>query len=141
MKVYQTEDGLYVGEGVADPDPVTPGEWLIPGGAVLEAPPTPPVGKRARWIGDRWKLEDVPPPPTEPVYPPPLKVVTREQLIDRMTNPELTEFLADREAWTARQREKFNSITQVVEGTPAWTLLATKLAAKFGNARALELMA
>jgi hypothetical protein len=76
-----------------------------------------------------------------PVAEPVLKVVTREALVDRLTNAELAEFMADMDTWTLRQREKFRSLTQVVEGTAAWTMLATKLAAKFGNARALELLA
>lgn len=76
-----------------------------------------------------------------PLPPLPPKVVTREQIIDRLNNEELVEFMADQEAWTLRQREKFRSLHSFVQGTPAWTLLATKLAAKFGNARALEILA
>lgn len=60
--VYQTDAaGFYVppadgNPAIADPDPMNEGEWLIPGGCVLEAPP--PIGSKqaARWTGQGWEL-------------------------------------------------------------------------------------
>lgn len=53
--VYQVDDqGLYVGRAVADPSPLEPGAWLIPGGCVTLAPPKAPVGKVCKWDGQQW---------------------------------------------------------------------------------------
>jgi hypothetical protein len=55
--VYQTDDqGFYIGETIADPDPLTPGRWLLPRGAIEVAPPKIIGAKRAQWDGFRWKL-------------------------------------------------------------------------------------
>lgn len=71
----------------------------------------------------------------------PKRTINKEQLVDRMSNEELEAFTAARDGWTLRQREKLHSLTHAVEGTPAWTLLATKLEAVFGRPRAIELLA
>lgn len=55
--VYQTdENGLYVGEAAADPDPQNSGNWLIPAGCVEAKPPAIPRGKVALWVGYKWRL-------------------------------------------------------------------------------------
>lgn len=55
--VYQTDDnGFYVGEAAADPDPQNVGNWLIPSGCVEAKPPAIPRGKQAQWAGYKWKL-------------------------------------------------------------------------------------
>ncbi len=55
--VYQTNaQGLYVGQTVADPSPLEPGVWLIPGGCVEQAPPERPEHKAAHWDGQAWQL-------------------------------------------------------------------------------------
>lgn len=57
MIVYQTDsDGVYVGLAEADPSPLEPGEWLIPGGCVTVPPPTPPTGSVAVWMGGEWSV-------------------------------------------------------------------------------------
>lgn len=57
--VYQTDGmGRYVGETAADPDPLTPGRWLIPAGAVELAPPIITGMKIPVWIGYKWKMVD-----------------------------------------------------------------------------------
>lgn len=59
--VYQTDgNGYLVGETAADPDPMRPGFWLIPGGCVEMAPPIIKGGKVAQWIGYRWKMVEKP---------------------------------------------------------------------------------
>lgn len=58
MEVYQTRDGIFIGVTEADPDPLNPGMWLIPGGCVvLPPPPFDMAAQRARWDGVRWQLE------------------------------------------------------------------------------------
>lgn len=57
--VYQTDDnGFYLGEAIADPDPLTPGRWLLPAGAVNDPPPVITGMKRAKWVGYKWRMVD-----------------------------------------------------------------------------------
>ena len=57
--VYQTNaQGLYVGQAIADPNPMESGGWLIPGGCVEQAPPERPEHKAAHWNGQTWQLVD-----------------------------------------------------------------------------------
>lgn len=57
--VYQTDaDGFYIGETAADPDPVVPGRFLIPAGAVEVAPPVITGMKIPKWAGYKWKMVD-----------------------------------------------------------------------------------
>lgn len=64
--VYQTDDqGFFTGLVAADPSPLEPGVWLIPGGAVDVEPPVLADGERARWNGAGWTVI-APPPPPEP---------------------------------------------------------------------------
>lgn len=41
MKIYHyhPQTGAYLGEGVADADPLQPGQWLLPAHATADAPP------------------------------------------------------------------------------------------------------
>jgi hypothetical protein len=66
MIVYQTDhQGFFVGPVAADPSPLEPGIWLIPGGAVEIAPPPLNDGEQARWTDSGWEIV----PPTEPEVP------------------------------------------------------------------------
>lgn len=56
-------EGYFIGITSADESPLEPGVFLIPGGAVDAAAPDIPGGKRAKWDGVGFVLEDVPPPP------------------------------------------------------------------------------
>lgn len=60
MKVaYQTApNGLYLHEVAASELALSPGEFNIPFGAYIEAPPAAPAGKVARREGERWNLVD-----------------------------------------------------------------------------------
>lgn len=59
---YQTssDTGEYLGENYADQDPLTPGEWLIPGGCYLDAPPEKVDGKAIVRTQDKlgWEYVD-----------------------------------------------------------------------------------
>jgi hypothetical protein len=62
MIVYQMNgEGKYVGQAVADPDPMQPGHWLIPAGCVTLAPPKTHEGEFAVWNGTGWQIETSPP--------------------------------------------------------------------------------
>ncbi|MFD2643063.1 tail fiber assembly protein [Pseudomonas japonica] len=52
--------GEYLGQGIADPDPMDKENWLIPGFAYLDAPPEVPTLKVARRSGDKssWEVVD-----------------------------------------------------------------------------------
>jgi len=55
--VYQTDaDGFFTSFATADPDPMNEGEWLVPGGCVLDAPPSIGDQQAARWTGAAWEL-------------------------------------------------------------------------------------
>lgn len=70
--VYQTDfDGYFTGPVEADPSPLEPGVWLIPGGAVELKPPALSNGQRARWNGRAWDVIDLPPPPPPAPEPTP----------------------------------------------------------------------
>lgn len=70
--VYQTDaNGVFVGLAEADPSPLEPGVWLIPGGCVEVPPPTPPSGSVARWQNGEWEVvsDDVSDVPQEDLTP------------------------------------------------------------------------
>lgn len=55
--VYQTDHlGILIGTANADPCPINPGEWLIPGGCVEVPPPAPGEHQVPRWNGKSWEL-------------------------------------------------------------------------------------
>lgn len=65
--VYQTDaNGYFVGPVEADPSPLEPGVWLIPGGAVEQEPPFFGEGQAARWKIGAWTVETIPLPMPEP---------------------------------------------------------------------------
>lgn len=70
MIVYQTdENGFFVHQTVADPDPLDVGNWLIPAGCVVEPPPRLSDGQRAQYASGVWHVVD-PEPEPEVVEPP-----------------------------------------------------------------------
>ncbi|MGK2740533.1 DUF4376 domain-containing protein [Tepidicaulis sp. LMO-SS28] len=81
LTVYQCDsEGIFVGEAYADPSPLEPDQWLIPGGCVTTVPPEIPEGKRARWTDSAWLIEDIPAPAPEeepaPEEPAPFDALT-----------------------------------------------------------------
>ena len=106
------QDGYFVGVTTADPSPLEPGVYLIPGGAIDATPPTVPEGQRAKWNG-QWVFEDIPQPEPEPEPEPPTEEEIKQMRIaelkrnlaetDYVTLPDYDkdkpEVLADRQAW------------------------------------------
>lgn len=69
MKLYQTDytsDGRFIGEIMADPNPMREGEWLIPAGSVETPPPAAEEPSYARWTGRTWEVYTPPVPEPEP---------------------------------------------------------------------------
>lgn len=65
--VYQTNhEGVYVGAVEADPSPLEPGVWLIPGGCVETPPPGIPQGHMAVWQNGAWSVVPRPVVPSQP---------------------------------------------------------------------------
>ena len=63
--------GYFVCQVTSDRSPLEDGVFLIPGGAVDADPPVVPEGKRARWNGAGFDLEDIPQPAVpQPAVPP-----------------------------------------------------------------------
>lgn len=62
--------GYFLAPTVADESPLEPGVWLIPGGAIDQAPPLAiNPGKRYRPENGGWVEEDIPPPSVDPDTP------------------------------------------------------------------------
>ncbi|MDR1350850.1 MAG: hypothetical protein LBJ59_08785 [Zoogloeaceae bacterium] len=59
-------DGYFIHPVNADLSPLEPGVFLIPADAVDAPPPEIPQEQRAKWGGDAWLFEDIPPPSPEP---------------------------------------------------------------------------
>ena len=71
MKIwhYHPASGQLMGEGLADPDPLTPGAWLIPAHATTQQPPALAVGQMAVWDAVGWVINAIPAPPPQPPAP------------------------------------------------------------------------
>lgn len=69
MQVYSyNPEGYFVGTDFAFPDPLTPGEYLIPAQATTVAPPAFKQDECAKWNGSEWEIEAIeqPAPAPEP---------------------------------------------------------------------------
>lgn len=69
MKIYHYDhDGQLIGEGLADADPLEPGNWLIPAQATTVAPPEHVDGSTRHFVAGGWEYREIPPTPEpEPV--------------------------------------------------------------------------
>jgi hypothetical protein len=56
--VYQTANGVYVGETIAHESPLEPGVFHIPAGCIENPPPAIPEGKIAVWRNG-WALDEI----------------------------------------------------------------------------------
>lgn len=125
MQVYQTdENGYFVGETYADPDPLESGSWLIPGGCVAVAPPTMSDGQKAKWQSGRWVVEEPVEPEPEP-EPTPQEIESqlatkaraqRNSLLAQSDWTQVADAPVDKAAW-ATYRQALRDITEQ-EGFP-----------------------
>lgn len=71
MKIVSQLDqhGYFIGAVQADPSPLEPGVYLLPGGAIDQSPPEVPQGKVALWQGDQWAFVSRPGPAEEETPP------------------------------------------------------------------------
>jgi hypothetical protein len=115
MQVYQTDnEGFFLGVTYADPSPLEDGVWLIPAGCVENPPPDFQVNQRARWVINKWVVEDIPPPPIpeqvpEP-GPPTIEEIQslRQSAYTREADPLFFEWQAGettKEEWEAKRQE------------------------------------
>lgn len=78
--VYQTDaEGFFTGPVQADPSPLEPGVWLIPGGCVDVEPPALSEGQRAQWANGAWVVIDPPPEPEPEPEPTPEELLAAER--------------------------------------------------------------
>ncbi|MCA3367755.1 MAG: hypothetical protein INF79_19285 [Roseomonas sp.] len=70
---YHPVTGALLGATKADPNPIVPGDWLIPAFATAAVPPVAAEGEVIIWNGDAWAVQ-LQPPPLEvgPETPPPV---------------------------------------------------------------------
>lgn len=77
MKIhhYDQNTGEYLGEGVADADPLEQGRWLIPANATNVQPPEHVEGSTRHFVAGGWEYRDIPvivpepePAPYVPTY-------------------------------------------------------------------------
>ena len=121
MQVYQTNnDGVYVEAITADPDPLTPNGWLIPGGCVETEPPELSKGQRAQWTGDEWAIlqppqEAAPEPEQEPTED--QVRVERDQLLLVSDWTQVLDAPVDQAAW-ATYRQALRDVPEQ-EGFPS----------------------
>lgn len=56
MRVFQTDDqGLFLGEEKARPNPLEPDKYLVPRGCVMIPPPACGPDEWPRWTGRAWE--------------------------------------------------------------------------------------
>lgn len=72
---HYDENGQFVGQGVADADPLEPGRFLIPANATNVAPPDDVQGSTRHFVAGGWEYRDIPvivpehePTPYVPTY-------------------------------------------------------------------------
>jgi hypothetical protein len=100
MNVYQTDiNGVYVGDTVADQDPLDGTNWLIPAGCVETAPPTIADSQLAKWNGTEWVVETIPvvepDPEPEPLSPAQTVRAKRNQLLVESDSMALADRITD----------------------------------------------
>jgi hypothetical protein len=104
MKIYHyNEEGLFICEGYADPDPLRPGHWLIPAFATTIEPPIPGENQIVRFQNDHWILEDIPVPEPEPELPEPTPEEIKQQQIDSLNNEFIPQFQMLRDSFLSAQ--------------------------------------
>lgn len=78
---YQCNDqGVYLGETVVQEDPMAPGEYLLPPGCTLIAPPAISTGQQGVFADGAWTVEAVPQPVTAESAPLTLSQAQSNQL-------------------------------------------------------------
>lgn len=82
MRIFHfDEQGAYLGEGIADADPMQQGAWLIPAQATTIEPPPALAAHRAVFDGFAWVQEPLPEPTPEPTPPEPTAAEIRRSEI------------------------------------------------------------
>jgi hypothetical protein len=84
MKIYHyhPETKKYIGEGLADPNPLQKGDWLIPAFATTIEPPIVEENQIAKWNGNSWDVVAIP----DEIVPEPVQP-TREEQINLVIRP------------------------------------------------------
>lgn len=101
---YDPISGRYTKPGVADPDQLAEGDWLIPAFATADEPPPEPEGMFAAFIDGAWTLL----PEPEPEEPPEPDPETPEQTKARLSR--VLQALLD----TTAQSQDFDNIFTAV---------------------------
>lgn len=134
MQIYHyDQNGLYLGDSIADPSPLEPGVFLIPARATTTKPPSARDGYLRRFVNDAWEekyIEPVPEviPPIAPESPTNTvpQVVSKAQGLIAL---EMAGVLVDIETYmkTATRLEQlaWNNIQQFERASPLLNTLCT----------------
>jgi hypothetical protein len=121
LLVYSyTADGYFLGTQEANPNPLEPGNFLIPASAT-DVSPTFAEGKLTRWNGSEWVLEDVP----EPEEPAPAPELTDDQKAEQaranrnnlLQSSDWTQ-LGDVPRWVVSKLEDWQAYRQALRDVP-----------------------
>lgn len=76
---YNRENGQYTGKGEADPDQMSPGDYLYPAFSTPQPVPEHDDTQLAVFVNDAWQIEAKPVPPPDPPPPEPTPAQIRAQ--------------------------------------------------------------
>jgi hypothetical protein len=150
---YHPVTGDFLGATKADPNPIVPGDWLIPAFATATVPPVVAEGEVIIWNGEAWSVQlqppplavepETPPPVLPPVEPPPptdvsfwqfmmaawkLNFITHAEALaavrQRIMPPAFVQAMADLPAEAKLEAElKFAGITRMLRSDPLFGLV------------------
>lgn len=71
MNIYHIHpvSGTYLGQGIADADPLTPDAWLLPAHCTQTPPPSVGAGFFLKFVNDAWQTVAEPPAAPAPIPP------------------------------------------------------------------------
>ena len=162
---YHSLTGEYLGKGVADPNPLEEGNWLMPANSTVMEPLPPEDGKAIIWSDQQWSyladhrgetwwnergqpvvIQDLgnpadsglssEEPEPEPELPPLRSSLYKTEIYERMTDAELDVFDNAIERADRRTRLMWRDCLEVQADSPLFPALRAQMTAAFGEERA-----
>ncbi len=117
---YNQNTGEFVGTDTAFPDPLTPGNFLIPAGATQVAPPPFLAGHITKYVNGEWVQEEVVKPIPTPIQPnseDELALIARRERNIKLAESDWTQ-LTDVPSWVASNLEDWQTYRQALRDVP-----------------------